>query len=41
MRNYYVQIYEYLQKFIANIIILDKKALATKNYNLSITDLLI
>lgn len=41
MRNYYVQIYEYLQKFIANIIILDKKGISNKNYNLSITDLLI
>lgn len=37
MRNYYVQIHDYLQKFITNIIILDKKGIG----GLSIMDLLI
>lgn len=37
MRNYYLQIYEYLQRFITNIIILDKRSIK----GLSITDILI
>ena len=41
MRNYYIQIYEYLQKFIAGIIILDKKGINNDNCYLSITDLLV
>ena len=41
MRNYYAQIYEYLQKFVTNIIILDKKGVGNNNCYLSITDLLI
>lgn len=41
MRNYYVQIYEYLQRFVTNIVILDKKGINDKNCYLSITDLLI
>ncbi|MDI9476280.1 MAG: MarR family winged helix-turn-helix transcriptional regulator [Natronincolaceae bacterium] len=41
MRNYYVQIYEYLQRFVTNIVILDKKGIDNKNCRLSITDLLI
>lgn len=41
MRNYYVQIHEYLQKLITNIIILDKKGINTGGYDLSITDFLI
>ena len=41
MRNYYVQIYEYLQKFIAGIVILDKKGINNDNCYLSITDLLV
>lgn len=41
MRNFYVQIYEYLQKFVANIIILDKQGVNDNNCYLSITDLLI
>lgn len=41
MRNYYAQIYEYLHKFVTNIIILDKKGISDKKHNLSVTDLLI
>lgn len=41
MRNYYIQIYEYLQKFITGIIILDKKGIIDNNYCLSVTELLI
>ncbi|HZK58059.1 MAG TPA: winged helix DNA-binding protein [Clostridia bacterium] len=41
MRNYYAQIYEYLQKFVTNIIILDKKGISSNNCYLSIMDLLI
>lgn len=37
MRNYYVQIHEYLQRLITNIIIVDKKRIN----DLSITDILI
>lgn len=41
MRNYYVQIHEYLQKLITNIIVLDKKGINTNGFYLSITELLI
>lgn len=41
MRNYYVQIYEYLQKTIKNIIVLDKKGISTNGANLSIMDIFI
>lgn len=41
MRNYYVQIHEYLQRLITNIVILDKKGINTNGSYLSITDLLI
>lgn len=41
MRNYYVQIHQYLQKLIQNIIILDKRGIRNNGDNLSITELLI
>lgn len=41
MRNYYAQIYEYLQRLVTNIVILDKKGIDINNCRLTITDLLI
>ncbi len=41
MRNYYAQIYEYLQRLVTNIVILDKKGIGINNCRLTITDLLI
>jgi len=41
MRNYYVQIHEYLQKIIKNIIVLDRKGINTSGSYLSIIDILI
>jgi len=41
MRNYYVQIQEYLQKLIKNIIVLDRKGINTSGSYLSIIDILI
>ncbi len=41
MRNYYVQIYEYLQKFITGIIAIDKKGIGNNNCHMSIADLLV
>jgi len=40
MRNYYVQIQEYLQKLIKNIIVLDRKGINTSGSYLSIIDIL-
>ncbi|HZJ77084.1 MAG TPA: MarR family transcriptional regulator, partial [Oscillospiraceae bacterium] len=39
--NYYVQIYEYLQRFIAGVVISDKKGINNANCYLSIMDLLV
>ena len=41
MRNYYVQIHQYLQKLIQNVIILDKRGIRNNGDNLSITELFI
>ena len=41
MMNYYVQIYEYLQRFIAGVVISDKKGINNANCYLSIMDLLV
>ncbi len=41
MRNYYVQIHEYLQKLVTEIIAIDKRGINGIGYNLSITDVLI
>jgi len=41
MRNYYVQIQEYLQKLVKNIIVLDRKGINTSGSYLSIIDILI
>ncbi len=41
MRNYYVQIQEYLEKLMQNIIILDKKGIKNNGDTLSMTEILI
>ncbi len=41
MRNYYVQIHEYLEKLIRNIIRLDKKGIHADGSCLSVTDIII
>jgi len=41
MRNYYIQINEYLQKSVRNIIMLDKKGIEAGGSSLSIMDILI
>ena len=41
MRNYYVQINEYLQKSVKNIILIDKKGIDAGGSYLSIMDILI
>jgi len=41
MRNYYLQIHQYLEKLIQNIIILDKRGIRNNGDSLSITDLFI
>ncbi len=41
MRNYYVQIHQYMQKLIQNIIILDKRGIRNNGDTLSITELFI
>lgn len=41
MRNYYIQIHEYLEKIIRNIIVLDKKGISTSGSYLSIIDIFV
>jgi len=41
MRTYYIQIQEYLEKLIKNIIVIDKKGVNTSGSNLSMMDILI
>lgn len=41
MRNYYAQIYEYLDKLVRSIIILDKTGIRSKGISLSLTDIII
>ncbi len=41
MRNYYVQIHQYMQKLIQNIIVLDKRGIRNNGDSLSITELFI
>ncbi|SES86800.1 DNA-binding transcriptional regulator, MarR family [Natronincola peptidivorans] len=41
MRNYYLQINEYVEKLVENIIIHDKKGLVVKGTSLSVIELLI
>ncbi|ABW19995.1 MarR family winged helix-turn-helix transcriptional regulator [Alkaliphilus oremlandii] len=40
MRNYYIQIHEYLAKLVHGIIALDKKGISSNGFNLSISDIL-
>ncbi|WP_026478942.1 MarR family winged helix-turn-helix transcriptional regulator [Alkaliphilus transvaalensis] len=41
MRNYYLEIQQYLEKFIYNVIILDKKGIKNNGDSLSMTEILI
>lgn len=41
MRNYYVEIHEYMEKLVKNIITLDKKGININGFKLSIMEILI
>lgn len=41
MRNYYVQIHEYLSKLVHGIIAIDKKGISSNGFNLSISDIFV